>query len=349
MAAYNAGRHIRAALTSLAHQTVDDLEVLVVDDGSTDSTARVVERAARRDRRVRLVRMRENRGQAAALNVGLELARGRYLAILDADDEATAGRLERQLAALERDRELILVGGAVEPWCDRLGAAGDVWRYASDDAAIRVRTLFKSEFISGAMTLDRERLEKHRLRFDESVRLGADWALSVRAMRVGRVANVEQVVMRYRVHGGQLTAGMMDDLGSDSARIRVEALAWIGARPTEDELRVHLAVSPCNYWPFGAHPFFRQRAASIAEDARRWFERIEAAAVRGGRVSPEALRAYLDEVASLIAARAASPGEVPGQEAPPCPAAHPRACLGDRAAWRACRRPAGAPARGTET
>jgi len=191
------------------------------------------------------------------------------------------------------------------------------------------------------MTLDRERLTRHRLRFDERLRLGADWALSVQAMRVGRVANVEEVVMRYRVHPGQLTTGMMDDVSSDSARIRVEALAWAGVRPTEDELRVHLAVSPCNYWPFGAHPYFRQRRASVAEEARRWFERIEAAAARDGRVSPEALRAYLDEVRSLIAARMATPGEVLGQETDYCPVAYPRACLEDRPGGRTCRRPRG--------
>ena len=327
MAAYNAGRHIRAALASLSHQTVDDIEVLVVDDGSTDSTSRMVRLAARRDRRIRLLQLRQNRGQAAALNVGAEQARGRYLAILDADDEATAERLEHQLAAMARDRELVLVGGAVAPWCDRYAKAGRAWRYATDDASIRVRSLFKSEFISGAMTFDRERLAKHGLRFDESLRLGADWALSIQAMRVGRVANVDQVVMRYRVHPGQLTTGMMDDLSSDSARIRMEFLTWLGVRPTEGELRTHLAVSPCNYWPFGAHPYFREHGVSIAKQAARWFERLETAATHGGRVPVEELRDYLDEIASLIAARVAAPGEVLGPETAYCPVAYPRPCV----------------------
>jgi glycosyltransferase involved in cell wall biosynthesis len=337
MAAYNARKYIGAALASLSHQTVDDIEVVVVDDGSTDSTSGVVQLAARRDRRIRLVQLRDNRGQAAALNVGAELARGRYLAILDADDEATAEWFEHQLAAMARDRELVLVGGAVAPWCDRYDEVGRVWRYASDDASVRVRSLFKSEFISGAMTFDRERLVKNRLRFDESLRLGSDWALSIQAMRLGRVANVEQVVMRYRVHPGQLTSGMMDDLGSGSARIRAEYLAWIGVRPTDDDLRLHLAVSPCNYWPFGSHPYFRHRRASIAEEAGRWFERLTTAAARGGRVSPESLRAYLDEIATLIAECVAAPAEVLGQEAAYCPVAYPRACLGEAPGGPACR------------
>jgi glycosyltransferase involved in cell wall biosynthesis len=343
MAAYNAGRHIRAALASLARQTVNDLEVIVVDDGSTDSTCRMVQLAARRDRRVRLVQLRRNRGQAAALNVGAEQARGRYLAILDADDEATAGRLEHQLAAMARDPRLVLVGGAVEPWCDRYAKAGPAWRYASDDAAIRVRSLFKSEFISGAMTFDRERLSRHRLRFDESLRVGADWALSIQAMRIGRVANVDEVVMKYRVHPGQLTSGMMDDLSSDSARIRAGYLAWLGARPTDDELRVHLAVSPCNYWPFGAHPYFRQQRASIAEESARWFERLKAAAARGAGVPRDELLAYLEEIESRIATSVADSGEAIGPEADSCPVAYPRPCGAELPQIEPCRRSGAGP------
>ena len=330
VAAYDAGEYIGAALASLCRQTVDDIEVVVVDDGSTDSTSRTVQLAARRDGRVRLVRLRQNRGQAAALNVGAEQARGRYLAILDADDVATPARLAHQLASLEKDRGLVLVGGAVEPFCDRYRAAGKVWRYASDDASIRVMSLFRSEFISGAMTFDREQLVKHHLRFDERRRLGADWAMSIEAMRVGRVANVDRVIMRYRIHPGQLTTQMMDDVTSDSARIRREALAWLGVRPTDEELRTHLAISPCNYWPFGAHPYFRERRASIAREAGRWFDRLRTAAALTGRVSTTALSAFLDELAALIAERLSTSDEAPRQDAPYCPVAYPRACVAER-------------------
>ena len=327
MAARDAERYVASALASLSAQTMGDLEVVVVDDGSTDGTSRVVRRAARADPRIRLLRLDRNRGQAAALNVGMDAARGRYLAILDADDEAAPGRLAHQVRAFERDPGLVLVGGAAETWCDRHAVPGRVWRYATDDAAIRARTLFKSEFISGAMTLDRERVARRRLRFDETLRLGADWAMSVAAMRVGRVANVAPVVLRYRVHPGQITAGMTDDLGSDSTRIRAAVLAWAGVRPTGADLRTHLAISPCNYWPFGSHPYFRARRASIRAEADRWLRKLTAACARAGRIPPEALRAYVEEIASRVARCLEAPGGDAARAPASCPVAAPRACI----------------------
>jgi glycosyltransferase involved in cell wall biosynthesis len=320
IAAHDAAPYIDDALASLSGQTLDDLEVVVVDDGSTDGTSDRVGLAADRDDRIRLVRMDRNRGQAAALNAGIELARGRYLATLDADDEARPGRLAEQVAAFEEDRGLALVGGAASTFRDGLAGQEAVWQYACDDESIRVKNLFKSEFISGAMTYDLEWLRLRRLKFDERIRLGCDWDLSSRVMRMGRVANLPQVVLRYRLHPGQMTSGMMDDVHTDSARIRVETLAWMGLRPTEAELRTHLAVSPCNYWAFGAHPYFQAHRGTIAQDAAGWFHRLERAASRTGRVPAAALTAYLEQITSLIADRLTGGPEDPTET----PAERPR-------------------------
>jgi glycosyltransferase involved in cell wall biosynthesis len=296
MAAYNAGRFVGDALASLSAQTLGDLEVLVADDGSTDDTAARVLAAARTDPRIRLLRLARNQGQATALNAALDAARGRYLAILDADDLATPTRLAAQVAAFERAPELVLVGGAVRTFQDGRPERGALWRYACDDGTIRARNLFKTEFISSALTFDRERLAAHRLRFDPRYRIGNDWDLGGRAMRVGAALNLPEIVLHYRLHGAQMTAGMMDDVRSDSARIRLDALGWLGVTPSEAELRVHLAVSPCNYWPFGAHPYFAAAGPDLPAATRCWFARLTAAAAVSGRVPLPALAATLADI-----------------------------------------------------
>src|SRR5512135_2360966 len=127
MAARNAERCVARAVSSVLRQSLDDLELLVVDDGSTDATAKVVLEMARSDDRIRVLRHAVGRGQAAALNLAVAAARGRLLATLDADDEAEPDRLALQASALEADRGLVLLGGAVETWCERHDRPGGVW------------------------------------------------------------------------------------------------------------------------------------------------------------------------------------------------------------------------------
>lgn len=99
--AYNAAQHLPQALDSALGQTWRHLEVIVVDDGSTDATSDIVQTAAARDPRVRLIRQ-ANAGVGAARNTGIHAARGRYIAPLDADDLWAPRKLELQVAEMER-------------------------------------------------------------------------------------------------------------------------------------------------------------------------------------------------------------------------------------------------------
>jgi hypothetical protein len=177
------------------------------------------------------------------------------------------------------------------------------------------------------MTLDRERLPAAALRFDEGLRVGADWALSIEAMRAGRVANLPDVVLRYRFHSGQLTSHLSDDVGSDGARIRAGLLARAGIVPTAEEMRIHLAVSPCAYWPFGSHPLFRARRSTIRRDARAWLGRLVPACAAAGLAPEEALRACADEILAAVEAAAGQDDDEAARAHACCPVSVPAACL----------------------
>lgn len=104
---YNGARFVVGALRSLQRQTIEDLEIVVIDDGSTDATPKLVQEVAASDARVRLLR-REHEGISAALNAGLRATRAEWVARLDADDEALPERLARQLAAAARDPSVVV-------------------------------------------------------------------------------------------------------------------------------------------------------------------------------------------------------------------------------------------------
>ncbi|WP_309400642.1 glycosyltransferase family 2 protein [Cerasicoccus maritimus] len=116
MPAFNAENWILPAVQSACAQTHEDLEIIVIDDGSTDETADAV--SSIQDKRIRLIRQ-TNAGQSAAANLGLENARGEYIKFLDADDALSPNHIQSQLDALQKDNSKIADcawGYFVEDW-----------------------------------------------------------------------------------------------------------------------------------------------------------------------------------------------------------------------------------------
>jgi glycosyltransferase involved in cell wall biosynthesis len=108
--AYNHEATLPRAVASMLAQTVEDLELIVIDDGSTDRSAEVAESLAAGDSRVRVLRMGENVGIARSLNAALSEARAPFVAVQDADDWSEPRRLERQLAVLDAEPDVGVVG-----------------------------------------------------------------------------------------------------------------------------------------------------------------------------------------------------------------------------------------------
>src|SRR5687768_486166 len=127
MAVYNGERFLREAVESVLGQTLVDIELVVVDDGSTDATAEILDEYAAADSRV-VVETWANAGRAAARNRGFQLARGPLVAVLDADDVARPERLEVQQRFLEAHGRVGGVGGAVA-FVDAEGRTFTEWQY----------------------------------------------------------------------------------------------------------------------------------------------------------------------------------------------------------------------------
>jgi len=108
MPVYNAARYVAEAVESILAQTFTDFEFIIIDDGSTDETPAILARYS--DPRIRVVRKECNEGLVAALNLGIELARGKYLARMDADDVSLPQRFEKQVAALDRMPDVAVLG-----------------------------------------------------------------------------------------------------------------------------------------------------------------------------------------------------------------------------------------------
>jgi len=200
LAVSNGEQYLRVALESVLRQTVSDLELIVVDDGSTDSTPEVLSRVA--DVRLRVLRNDERLGLAASLNRGLDEARGRYVARLDADDIAFPRRLERQLQRMVSGSSIAVVGSAVLD-IDASGRPGMLHVMPSGPVAVRWAALFGSPFFHPSVLVDGQVLERHELRYDPEYLESEDYDLWTRLLVHAEGDNLTEPLVLYRVHPGQ--------------------------------------------------------------------------------------------------------------------------------------------------
>lgn len=251
-AARDAEATIGAALDSVVAQTFSDWEAIVVDDGSRDSTA---ERAnALDDSRIRVLRLETSRGRGAARNVALELARGEFVAIQDADDISHPRRLETLLALAAADAGLGVVSGQHAAFSVS-GKYGVGMRWPTGDAEIRAALLRGEMSICHPGSLIRRQLLLDLGGYDETCIRAQDLNLFIRAVPFTRFAASERIVLYYR-HPRIVTPARW----LENARFSRLAVERAGVRPRRGRLP-HLAESAVAYVRYALREAVVPRAA----------------------------------------------------------------------------------------
>lgn len=194
MPVYNGERHLRAAIASILSQTYSDFELLILDDGSTDGSAAIAE--SYDDARIRLVRQPTNMKLIATLNHGLDLARGEYVARMDADDVSLPGRLARQVAYMDAHPAVGMCG----TWGEVIGEPAPRYlRFPTDPEAVRCRLFFGCVFVHSSVMMRRATFEAHGLRYDPAYPHAEDLQLWQRAAEAFPVVNLPEVLVQYRM------------------------------------------------------------------------------------------------------------------------------------------------------
>lgn len=192
--AFNSERHLQQSVRSILNQTHGDLELIVIDDGSTDRTRAVAHDLSTEDSRVRLVCHDDNRGLAARLNEGLSLANGEYIARMDADDISVPRRLELQLQFLDTHLSVAVVGGFIRYFG---GSRSCVVRVATSPVHIKWRLLFGNSM--GHVTVVGRRSFFDEVEgYDETLKVAQDYDLWLRGSTRFRFANLSEVLVNVR-------------------------------------------------------------------------------------------------------------------------------------------------------
>jgi GT2 family glycosyltransferase len=259
LAAHDATAYLESAVGSILRQTVSDLELVVIDDGSSDGTAELL--AAIDDRRLVVLQNEERLGLARSLNRGIEHARAAYVARLDADDVALPRRLERQLEWMRSAGRLGVVGsGVVEIAADGNPAAVHVM--PTTDAEVRWHLLFSSPFFHPSVLLDRALLQSAGLRYDPLFEESEDYDLWARLLEHAEGANVPEALVCYRVHSGQATKRRRDLQRSFQRRVALREIARVAPELADGEAELA--------WTLGSgEPLEEPNELSRAADAYR--------------------------------------------------------------------------------
>jgi glycosyltransferase involved in cell wall biosynthesis len=277
LAAHNEARYVRSAVDSILGQTLSDLELILVDDASTDGTAEIV--SANADERGVLIQNEQQLGLAASLNRGLDRATGRYVARLDADDVSLPRRLELQVARLRSKPEAAIVGADIAD-LDEAGRSGAVHEMPRGAVAVRWHALFGAPFFHPTVVVDREVLDRHHLRYDHEFLESEDYDIWTRLLVYADGDNVPEPLVLKRAHAAQASRRRRELQMAFQLQVALREIARIAPDLSTEDAEAA--------WELGSG---RNPSRAAADAYLRLLERFEAAHGVDSGVRDEAARA----------------------------------------------------------
>jgi glycosyltransferase involved in cell wall biosynthesis len=197
MPVYNVESYVEESIHSILTQTYSDFEFIIINDGSTDNTADIIRNI--RDNRIIFIDSSENKGNYNRRNEGCRLAKGKYICVMDGDDIALASRIERQVEIMESD-PLMLAHGTAFTFPN-----GYICRKPCDYSLIKVLLLFNNMFLHPSLIVRKEVMEAVGY-YDEKYYYSSDYDLVCKMALQGKIVNIPDILMKYRVHEKQITS-----------------------------------------------------------------------------------------------------------------------------------------------
>ena len=239
MPVYKTAPYLSEAMDSMLHQTFNDYELIVLDDCSPDIAEEILD--AYDDSRIVRYKGENNVGLSNVLNVGIEMARGKYIARMDSDDISLPNRLQIQVDYLETHSEIDLVSVGMQLF----GAKESVWIRERNPEKVKIEALFHSPVLHASSMWRKDSFERHGLRFRQEMVPAEDYDLWTRAMLKGlKLVNLPEVLYEYRIHEAQATV-QTDKTAAKSREVQMaylhESLPSLSDRNRE--------AFPMKLWP----------------------------------------------------------------------------------------------------
>jgi glycosyltransferase involved in cell wall biosynthesis len=234
MSVYNAEHFVAQAIGSVLEQTFEDFEFLIFEDKSTDSSREILRSFS--DGRIRLIENTENLGLTKNLALGMEMARGEFVARMDADDICMPHRLATQVSHMLEHPEISVLGSAVT-FFDGSGKEFVAHQPLEHDE-IKCTLFYGFTMLHPSVMIRRAEFEKHGLNYDPAFRVSQDHDLWTRAIRKVRFANIHEPLLGMREHQGKIGRTSKPRQQELSDLVRKRQLHELGIEATEQEIGV---------------------------------------------------------------------------------------------------------------
>lgn len=199
MPVYNGENYLKEAIESILHQSHEEFELLIINDGSSDSTESII--LSFDDARIRYIKNQDNLGLIETLNLGFTEAKGKYIARMDADDISHPLRLEKQILFLERNSQVGLLGTA----CSYIGDKEESAFYPDNYENIKFACLFYNPFCHPSVMIRKEIIDTHQFRFKKKYIHAEEYKLWTELLSKTKAHNLKDKLLFYRSHQAQVS------------------------------------------------------------------------------------------------------------------------------------------------
>jgi glycosyltransferase involved in cell wall biosynthesis len=196
---YNAEDFVYETIQSILDQTLGDFELIIINDGSKDRSEEII--LSIEDERIKYVKNPRNLQLINTLNLGLEIAMGKYIARIDADDICLPDRFEKQVRFLEKNSEYGIVGS----FAKYFGKKNEILKYVEEDVDIRYALITHNPFIHSTVILRKSILSEFELQYDKAHLHVEDYDLWIRILNYSKGKILPEVLIHYRVHNEQIS------------------------------------------------------------------------------------------------------------------------------------------------
>jgi glycosyltransferase involved in cell wall biosynthesis len=225
---YNCELYVQTAVESILNQSYTDFELLIIDDASTDTTVSVLKKFD--DSRIQLIQKPVNSGYTNSLNSGLKLAKGEYIARMDGDDISMLERFAKQIAYLETHPEVVVCGTTY-----KIVDNDKQITLPEHHEAIKIGLLWGNCILHPSVMIRKKVVDDFSIQYDTSKEPAEDYDMWVRLLSMGKLHNLQEVLLEYRVYGNQVSRKRAEEQKKNDIATKFQLLQYLEVQWNDSE------------------------------------------------------------------------------------------------------------------